>query len=141
MQLLRSGALLLGISAAAFAADFVFSVPVNIRSLPAFDQGSVDCVISTNPENYSTQHLVGSGRQFFAIVAGAANRTVTVEVTVEPAFAYRIPMAAAYSCILSIYSSVTRAGSDAQFIANQRPDTQLQPGSVFRPIVRGRITR
>jgi len=123
------------------AADFAITVPVAIRGLPAYDEGRVECGVTTQPGSARELDVLGRGFATFRIQGGIFSGEVVVNIDVIEAAAYRIAEAREYFCSLQIRNTRTSAGGVASVLVLDRPDARLQPGAPFRPHVSGPIPR
>ncbi|MHB8883420.1 MAG: hypothetical protein ACYC69_18180 [Thermodesulfovibrionales bacterium] len=121
-----------------WAADFTFTVPVEVSNLPPDSrQGAVSCSLHTSPARLGAAG-VGNGYVPFTISSGAYRGEVTVTANANPGID---PVTVThYSCALSFYA--TLRGTDHQFSywLTSRPSTlPVAPGAPFSPRVDGAI--
>lgn len=126
-------------SGSAWAANFTFTVPVEVANLPPDSrQGIVDCSLHTSPIRLGTSPVgVGSGFGTFTISGGAYRGEVTVAANANPGV--DPATVTHYSCGLAF--NATLRGSDHQFAywLGSHSTLPVAPGAPFNPRVEGAI--
>ena len=129
-------------SGPAWAADFTFTVPVELANLPPDSrQGVVGCSLRTSPVGTPRSGTVGvgNGNGFFTISGGAYRGEVTVVANANPGV--DPATVTHYTCGLSF--TATLRGRDQSFAywltAAPGPALPLAPGTPFTPRVDGAI--
>src|SRR3989344_4043384 len=119
-----------------WAADFTFTVPVELSNLPPDSRmGSVSCALRTSAVGTPRSGTVGvgNGRGTFTISGGAYRGEVTVTANANPGV--DPATVTHYTCGLAFYA--TLRGSDHQFAywltAAPGPGPSPPPGGLFSP--------
>ena len=118
------------------AAEYIFSIPVDVRSLhPTVTRGLVQCSVSD-----ATRIIGEAGRQPFTLSGGNYRGEVEVRVT-TPATS---PAAVRWSCSLRFYLPMSGIDGYAFDLSNVggryfREEFRRAPGSEFRGSIEGRF--
>jgi len=125
-----------------WAADFTFTVPVELSNLPPDSRrGVVSCALRTSAVGTPRSGTVGvgNGHGLFTISGGDYRGEVTVTANADPGV--DPATVTHYTCGLAFYA--TLRGSDHQFAywytAAPGPALPLAPGAIFTPRVDGAI--
>jgi len=127
-------------SGPALAADFTFTVPVQVTNLPPDSrQGGVSCALYTSP-TISAGRDVGRSTANLPISGGAYRGEVTVAIDVRPGV--DPATVTHYSCALSFYATLRDRNQQFAYWAGldtAAPRLPVTPSAPFTPRVDGPI--